>query len=237
MAESAPRSASQSVFSSPARGARSVVFLAHQEENLGRWLAPQLLIALRETSLLCLVDGVRSTSPGLREATAALRSSKNLSLSSPSHPFLPGIKSSSLFPSSLNLSRGSSHSPCSLPRSPEWGGGGGGGVRVPDCARVPPKSRETRLPPLLPPPLTSFPLTSRRCCSKNKGRGHRSLYRAGLGSQEPRPTPASSGATSGNASSSVFLVTCAWRPAGRTRPAGAGLGPRASRAGGVLGGR
>ena len=104
-----------------------MVFLAHQEENLGRWLAPQLLIALRETSLLCLVDGVRSTSPGLREATAALRSSKNLSLSRPSHPFLPGIKSSSLFPSSLNLSRGSSHSPCSLPRSPEWGGGRGRG--------------------------------------------------------------------------------------------------------------
>ncbi|KAB0406131.1 hypothetical protein E2I00_018593, partial [Balaenoptera physalus] len=71
----------------------------------------------------------------------------------------------------------------------------GGGARTPGCARVPPKSCETRLPPLLPPPPpTSFPLTSRRCCSKNKGRGHRSRCRAGLGSPEPRPTPASSGA-------------------------------------------
>lgn len=78
-----------------------------------------------------------------------------------------------------------------------------GGARIRDCARVPPKSRETCLPPL-PPPLTSFPLTSRRCCSKNKGRGSRSCCRAGLGSQEPHPTLASSGAAYGNASS-AFL--------------------------------
>ncbi|KAK2491104.1 hypothetical protein MC885_021884, partial [Smutsia gigantea] len=66
--------------------------------------------------------------------------------------------------------------------------GQGGGARDPGCARVPPKYRETRLRPL-PPPLTSFPLTSRCCCSKNKGRGRRSCCRAVLGLSEPRPSP------------------------------------------------
>lgn len=104
----------------------------------------------------------------------------------------PSIKSPSLLPSSSNLARAllpQSLSPPAL--------GLVGGARAPNCARVPPKSRETRLQPL-PPPLTSFPLTSRRCCSKNKGRGHRSCCR---GSPEPCPTPVSSGAAYGNASS------------------------------------
>ncbi|TKC41759.1 hypothetical protein EI555_009296 [Monodon monoceros] len=108
----------------------------------------------------------------------------------------------------------------------------GGGARAPGCARVPPKSRETRRPPLLlvllPPPPTSFPLTSRRCCSKNKGRDHRSRCRAWLGSPEPRPTPASSGAAYGR--------LCV-RPAGPARPAGAVRGPPPKGATGVLGGR
>lgn len=127
-------------------------------------------------------------------------------------------KSQSLFPFSCTLARTLLHRAL-LPHlllPPALGLGGG--ARAPGCARVPPKSRETpRPPPLLllllpllpPPPPTSFPLTSRRCCSKNKGRGHRSRCRAWLGSPEPRPTPASSGAAYGNAFSSVLQAACA----------------------------
>lgn len=120
---------------------------------------------------------------------------------------------------SLNIipfSRSPANSPGSAPPPTPSASrdGPGGGARARDCARVLPKSRETRLPPL-PPPLTSFPLTSRRCCSKNKGRGRRSRCRAGLGSPEPRPTAASSGAAYGNASSSALLAACACAPPAR----------------------
>lgn len=127
-----------------------------------------------ETSLLCLVDGVRSTPPGLKaEGYAALRASKNLGLSGPPHHFLPVIESSPRPPPPA--SSPGAPPPVLLASRARPGGRGEGWVRVPDCARVPPKSRETRLLPLLPPPLTSFPLTSRRRrCSKNKGRGHHS---------------------------------------------------------------
>lgn len=118
--------------------------------------------------------------------------------------------------------------------------GPGGRGKGSDYARVPLKSRETRLPPL-PPPLTSFPLTSRRCCSKNKGRGHRSHCREGLGSQEPRPTPFSFGATYGNASSSILAASACALPDGQGRPGPfrgrRGVGPSGSRVEGSEGPR
>ena len=124
----------------------------------------------------------------------------------------PSNKFPSLLPSSNNLAHAllpQSLSPPAL--------GLMGGARAPNCARVPLKSRETCLPPL-PPPLTSFPLTSRRCCSKNKGRGRRSRCR---GSPEPCPSPVSSGAAYGNASSlPSWPPVCAYRwpgMAGRSR--------------------
>ena len=140
------------------------------------------------------------------ESCAAAGCSQKLGSPPPSNKF------PSLLPSSNN------HAHALLPQSlspPALGLMGG--ARAPNCARVPLKSRETCLPPL-PPPLTSFPLTSRRCCSKNKGRGRRSRCR---GSPEPCPSPVSSGAAYGNAASlPSWPPVCAYRwpgMAGRSR--------------------
>lgn len=128
-------------------------------------------------------------------------------------PLVPKLSSSLPFPRRLPPTT------CARP--------GVGRTSAPDLARVPHKSRETRLP-LPPPPLTSFPLTSRRRCSKNiKDAASAAAGQPGAGcwSRTP-PPPAPDLLTVGNTSSFAISTSrvCLADP---TEPLGAVPGPPA----------